>query len=309
MSHFLFKDSDFDSSATLASASSKNTKNYTSNDPLKTTRALSNTTRFMTTYNLADILQGAALYKPEALALETLDATLTGSFSGLLAGEEAAGMFVGPGREAFTPGLNRGYTNLTNQNPVMVEALRRSGEAAFSTIHPSDVDRVANIDGDGFAPQEFVQYGNGRIPVSALTPLEGQASHHRLWAEAAQAFNMMREEMLSAGFTDPFVNSSYRTYEKQWQLKWDQDKDGIKDATPNKWAATPGGSKYGWGIAIDWQPSLYKEGHLQYNDAGQTGLEWLNQNAHKYGFVHPAWARPTGSLPEPWHWEYRGHLV
>jgi zinc D-Ala-D-Ala carboxypeptidase len=25
-----------------------------------------------------------------------------------------------------------------------------------------------------------------------------------------------------------------------------------------------------------------------------------------YGWYHPAWAEPSGSMPEPWHWEYAG---
>ena len=25
-----------------------------------------------------------------------------------------------------------------------------------------------------------------------------------------------------------------------------------------------------------------------------------------YGWFHPDWAEASGSLPEPWHWEYAG---
>jgi len=37
--------------------------------------------------------------------------------------------------------------------------------------------------------------------------------------------------------------------------------------------------------------------------AGAAHL-WMEQHAPLYGWFHPAWAEPTGLLPEPWHWEF-----
>lgn len=34
--------------------------------------------------------------------------------------------------------------------------------------------------------------------------------------------------------------------------------------------------------------------------------EWMKQNAALYGWFHPSWAEPDGSLPESWHWEHSG---
>jgi len=31
---------------------------------------------------------------------------------------------------------------------------------------------------------------------------------------------------------------------------------------------------------------------------------WMQRNAPLYGWFHPAWAGPSGSMPEPWHWEF-----
>ena len=33
-------------------------------------------------------------------------------------------------------------------------------------------------------------------------------------------------------------------------------------------------------------------------------INGLEANAHKYGYVNPPWAKPGGSKPEAWHWEY-----
>ena len=39
---------------------------------------------------------------------------------------------------------------------------------------------------------------------------------------------------------------------------------------------------------------------------GWLGLLVLPTGAQLYGWLHPAWAEPSGSMPEPWHWEYAG---
>ncbi|TAL13012.1 MAG: peptidase M15, partial [Frankiales bacterium] len=39
---------------------------------------------------------------------------------------------------------------------------------------------------------------------------------------------------------------------------------------------------------------------------GSSTYRWLKANAPRFGWVHPAWAEPGGSLPEPWHWEFVG---
>lgn len=61
-------------------------------------------------------------------------------------------------------------------------------------------------------------------------------------------------------------------------------------------AAVPGTSKHGWGVAVDLCGGI--------EDFGSPAHRWMQANAPAYGWVHPAWAGPTGSRPEPWHWEY-----
>jgi hypothetical protein len=57
-------------------------------------------------------------------------------------------------------------------------------------------------------------------------------------------------------------------------------------------AATPGTSNHGWGIAID----------AAISDRTSAMYEWLKQNAKTYGFVETVEG-------EPWHWEYERQLV
>lgn len=129
-------------------------------------------------------------------------------------------------------------------------------------------------------------HSNGRIPAVALCPLKS-APGHRLRCDAATAF-----DELSAAFAQRFgrpisVTDSYRDYRTQVILK----------ARKGKWAATPGRSNHGWALAVDLGSGI--------NSFGTAQHRWMKANAGRFGWVHPPWAEPTGSLPEPWHWEFR----
>ena len=85
-------------------------------------------------------------------------------------------------------------------------------------------------------------------------------------------------------------------------------------ATKKRWvakgsgsyAAYPGTSNHGWGMAVDIKVRNASGAHV----SGKPGFEtvsykWMMENAPKYGFHNPTWARkdnPRGP-DEPWHWE------
>jgi LAS superfamily LD-carboxypeptidase LdcB len=63
-------------------------------------------------------------------------------------------------------------------------------------------------------------------------------------------------------------------------------------------AAIPGTSNHGLGLAVDLCGGVER--------FGSPGFLWMKSNAGRFGFVHPGWAEPGGSKPEPWHWEFAG---
>ena len=63
-------------------------------------------------------------------------------------------------------------------------------------------------------------------------------------------------------------------------------------------AAVPGTSNHGLGLAVDLCGGVQTFGTAAYR--------WMKANAPAYGWVHPSWAEPGGSRPEPWHWEFVG---
>lgn len=85
------------------------------------------------------------------------------------------------------------------------------------------------------------------------------------------------------------MNGAFRTWKRQLSIRTEK---------PNL-AARPGGSNHGWGLAFDWQTTW----------KGVSGFrsetyKWMYVNAPRYNFWSPKWARPNGSLPEAWHFEY-----
>ncbi len=128
---------------------------------------------------------------------------------------------------------------------------------------------------------------NGRLPASVLCALRN-GSKERLRADAAQEFTRM-----SAGYERAFgrpicVTDGYRTLSEQQILK--RLKPGL--------AATPGNSEHGWGLAVDLGCGVQSFRSAQHR--------WMKDNAARFGWFHPTWARAGGGQPEPWHWEFDG---
>jgi hypothetical protein len=130
-------------------------------------------------------------------------------------------------------------------------------------------------------------YPNGMLPASALCPL-WMAPGQMLRPRAAAAFNALSQAYAKATGSPICVTDSYRTLGEQYAVK----------AIRGGWAATPGTSPHGLGRAVDLCGGIGSFGTAQHL--------WMKQNAPLFGWYHPAWAEPGGSLPEPWHWEYAG---
>jgi len=169
---------------------------------------------------------------------------------------------------SFQQALQRAKTSSTGSlSPALMDALGTtpvyaSKPGALPAVAVSDTMRAA---------------GNGRLPDSLLFPI-GQGDH-RLAKPAADAFirlmNAARQDGVTIGVTD-----SYRDYAGQV-------------ATANRvglygqggWAAVPGTSNHGWGLAVD----------LDLDDRAQA---WMRDKAWRYGFFEDV-------ADEPWHWTYR----
>lgn len=150
-------------------------------------------------------------------------------------------------------------------------------------------------------PKDLNGVENGKVPTKLMHRVFGGYMHKL----AAQAFYCMALEAKKANIhlKPSSRGDMYRSYEaqervflaryqlrknkspitRQWKGKTWYLKSGVAPV------AVPGTSNHGWGLAID--------------IAGASGptLEWLLQNAHKYGFT---WEVADGPGAEAWHIRY-----
>jgi hypothetical protein len=128
---------------------------------------------------------------------------------------------------------------------------------------------------------------NGNLDPASLCPL-WMAPGQRLRGDAAAAFNRMSKYHAATVGGPLCVTDSYRSYSQQVSLY--QRKPGL--------AAVPGTSEHGWGKAVDFCGGI--------ENTGSAAYDWMKSNAGSFGWIHPDWAEPSGSKPEPWHWEFNG---
>ncbi|WP_433498117.1 D-alanyl-D-alanine carboxypeptidase family protein [Sphaerimonospora sp. CA-214678] len=126
------------------------------------------------------------------------------------------------------------------------------------------------------------QYPNGLLPQSILCPLPQRGEELR--ADAAIAFadlNLAYQRR----FGKPIcVSDSYRSLGEQQAIYYRRP----------GFAATPGKSNHGLGLAVDLCGGVQIFRSAEFN--------WLEENGKRFGWIHPDWA--YRSPFEPWHWEY-----
>lgn len=134
------------------------------------------------------------------------------------------------------------------------------------------------------------EHENGRLPPHALSALDWTPSL-RLRADAAAAWTALNAEYRAETGSDLPLTDAYRDLAGQQEQRHEWCDRGAC-----RFAAVPGESNHGWGTAVDvgigrtdWESPVYR---------------WLVAHAARFGWAHPAWARPDGSTPEAWHWEY-----
>ena len=130
----------------------------------------------------------------------------------------------------------------------------------------------------------FAGFSNGQIPDAALASLT--FSSVKLKPSAAAALELLNVEYAAAFGRPLSVTDGYRTLAGQVTLR--RSKPTL--------AAKPGTSNHGWGIAVD------LGGGVQ--SCGSAEHRWLDANGPRFGWVHPAWAKPGRGKTECWHFEW-----
>lgn len=128
---------------------------------------------------------------------------------------------------------------------------------------------------------------NGMLDSASLCRLWG-TTNQSLRYDAAKAFNALSRFHARVKGRPLCVTDSYRSYAGQVDVY--RRKPAL--------AAVPGTSRHGWGIALDLGCGI--------QSFGTPAYRWMKTYGPRFGWVHPRWAEPSGSMPEPWHWEFVG---
>ncbi|XRQ05284.1 M15 family metallopeptidase [Actinomadura welshii] len=190
------------------------------------------------------------------------------------------------GAVALAP-LDGGSGDPGGPDPAVLAADRSEQSASQRAESAADEDDEPSRPPSDCKPSEDTEHGypNGRIPTDELCDLPGEGEHLR--ADAALAFYELNEAYHERFGDEVCVRSSYRSYEKQAELY---------ESMPSGMAARPGNSKHGNGIALDLCGGV--------EDGDSPQFRWMEDNAEKYGWIHPDWA--YSNPYEPWHWEFEG---
>ena len=128
-------------------------------------------------------------------------------------------------------------------------------------------------------------------------------SNNKLRKETYEAFinmyNSAKEEKITL-----IINSAYRSYKEQNQIYNDYLSKYTKEYT-DSYAARPGHSEHQTGLALD----IITYGANGDNFDKTDAFKWLNNNAHKFGFIlrYPKNKEYlTGYNYESWHYRYVG---
>lgn len=158
-------------------------------------------------------------------------------------------------------------------------------------------------------------YRNGNMPALRLMEVE----YCLLERDAAYTLSLMLEEARSDGLS-LYTGDCYRTlsaqssaYERRCPIVEEEittldpqtGEEKVVEVKRNRSCsgppiARPGRSNHGWGRAVD-----FSNGRRVLS-CGDAAFLWLQENASRYGWVHPDWARCGRSTQEPWHWEWGG---
>ncbi len=132
-------------------------------------------------------------------------------------------------------------------------------------------------------------------PAYRIVPLS--ASDIKMNGIALEAVTKLFEEAEEKGYKDFFVNSGFRSFQKQKEL--------YDSAEDKSYVQEPGASEHQTGYGLD---IAYKGLSGKIFDTSPQG-KWLMENAHKYGFIlrYPKNKTDITKISfEPWHYRYIG---
>ena len=148
------------------------------------------------------------------------------------------------------------------------------------------------------------------LPENFTVELEDLDEYRQFDKRAIKQLKNMIEAERKAGASSMWVQSAYRSVEKQTKVFNEQMQEYINQGKTKKEAEEltlklinkPGTSEHNLGLAVDFN-------YASYDFENTTAFKWLVKNAEDYGFIlrYPKdKVEITKVNYEPWHWRYVG---
>lgn len=191
--------------------------------------------------------------------------------------------------KALATTMSEGFPT-TDGTATTQQASTNGGGGSGQAVGEPEFDQAQPAAEGGDAISSWNGLENGKIPDDKLVALSF-SPEDKMHKQAAEAMEAMNKAYQSETGSSLGINEAYRDCDTQIAYATPGNpryKNGLAKPAP------PCSSNHGWGLAAD----------ISVGDFGSSVYNWLSANAHKYGFVHPAWAEPGGKKPEAWHWEY-----
>lgn len=162
----------------------------------------------------------------------------------------------------------------------------------------SDIETVKDPDDTLVLVNKYYALPSGIKPKN-LVDIEGE----KMESVAADAMKKMISDLRSTGL-DIILQSGYRSEETQ-SIIYNKNITNRGKERADKYSARPNHSEHQTGLAMD----LSTDGTLEETFENTKQFAWLQENAHKYGFImrYPKdKVYMTGYSYEPWHYRYVG---
>lgn len=169
-----------------------------------------------------------------------------------------------------------------------------------------DLDKLAKLDKQLLAKYSKVYFLNENYTPSKLKEIDSQYIQEGkgdLYFHAS-AINHL-EDMLDAAKKDDIdlqIVSAYRSFDEQTNLKGQHTQ--VYGSGANTFSADQGYSEHQLGTTVDLTVKSVGGTYTSFGDT--AAFAWLEDNAHKYGFIL---SYPEGNdfyVYEPWHWRFVG---
>ena len=216
---------------------------------------------------------------------------------------------------------NKKIASLTNEKYFMEKNLKKYISYLDKNDNLTDVVAIINVgsNNDWYTHTKKTDLNKGHLMLTNKFYSLDNTYNSNNMVNVSKQYSYGENQMLTSETYNAFlnmfsaakkedltliINSSFRSYEEQEEI-YNELKNSRGDEYANKIAAKPGFSEHQTGMAID----IQTYGSTATNFEEFDEFKWLQQNAHKYGFIlrYPKDKEYlTGYEYESWHYRYVG---